>query len=71
LPEAQLDRFFFKVKIEYPAPNELEQILERTTARISNEVTPVVDADTLLQMSEAVRECLLPPTCCAMPHVLC
>jgi len=31
LPEAQLDRFLFKLKVEYPSADELHQILDRTT----------------------------------------
>ena len=31
LPEAQLDRFFFKLKVSYPALEELHEILDRTT----------------------------------------
>jgi MoxR-like ATPase len=33
LPEAQIDRFFFKLKVKYPAPSELREIVNRTTVR--------------------------------------
>lgn len=50
LPEAQLDRFMFKVKVDPPTADVLEEILRRTTAGQVSEVPRVADADTLSAM---------------------
>jgi MoxR-like ATPase len=46
LPEAQLDRFFFKVVLDYPSESELVDIFARTTAAALPAVTPVLDRET-------------------------
>ena len=56
LPEAQLDRFFFKLKITYPSEQELSTIIDRTTGSERTKATPVLDGETILQMRELVRE---------------
>lgn len=56
LPEAQLDRFFFKVKIDYPDKNELVDIIERTTKTTEPEVGVVVKQDELIEVINLVRE---------------
>ncbi len=43
LPEAQLDRFFFKLRVEYPSAEELHQILDRTTGTEEPEVKKVIN----------------------------
>lgn len=55
LPEAQLDRFFFKLNVPYPTREDLKQILLRTTGNDVAEARPVVDAAELLQMQTLVR----------------
>ena len=42
LPEAQLDRFFFKLKVEYPSAEELHTIIDRTTHSASAAVTKII-----------------------------
>ncbi len=42
LPEAQIDRFFFKLKINYPDQNELRQILDKTTEDYQYELKRVI-----------------------------
>jgi MoxR-like ATPase len=42
LPEAQLDRFFFKLLVAAPAPAELKEILKRTTGTTTGEVSKVL-----------------------------
>lgn len=44
LPEAQLDRFFFKLMVGYSSRDELNEVIRRTTAGEKAEVTPVLDA---------------------------
>ena len=56
LPEAQLDRFLFKVLVPFPASDDLVGILSRTTADTTTGVEAVVDAATLLEMSGLVRQ---------------
>ena len=55
LPEAQLDRFFFKLKVLYPPEEAMHQILERTTGTWETPVSRVVDAGTILEMRRAAR----------------
>ena len=50
LPEAQLDRFLFKIAVEPPDPADLVTILERTTTGYQADVDAVVDAATLRRM---------------------
>jgi MoxR-like ATPase len=56
LPEAQLDRFFFKLHVDYPGRDELHSILERTTGEETPKAKPVLDRDQLLKMQLLVRE---------------
>jgi MoxR-like ATPase len=56
LPEAQLDRFFFKLHVGFPDRNELHSILERTTGVAMPTVSPVVTKPQILQMQQLVRE---------------
>ncbi len=56
LPEAQLDRFFFKLLVGYPSARELMEVLDRTTGGDRAEVSRVLDGDTLLQLQRLVRE---------------
>jgi MoxR-like ATPase len=56
LPEAQLDRFFFKLTVGYPTEDELMAIAERTTGSSSAEVGTVADRITVLRMMELARE---------------
>ncbi|MCB9595210.1 MAG: MoxR family ATPase [Sandaracinaceae bacterium] len=56
LPEAQLDRFLFKVLVPHPDEDTLIQILDRTTGTRVAEVPRVVDGPKLLAMRGLVRE---------------
>ncbi|MET0593750.1 MAG: MoxR family ATPase [Polyangiaceae bacterium] len=56
LPEAQLDRFFFKLQVPFPSREELHTILERTTAGVNPTVQPVLTRDEVLSMQKLVRE---------------
>jgi MoxR-like ATPase len=55
LPEAQLDRFFFKLKVSYPAEAAMHEILERTTTDVQTSVTRVLDAGQILEMRHVAR----------------
>ena len=56
LPEAQLDRFFFKLHVGFPGRDELNEILERTTGVKMPAVARVLDKERLLAMQRLVRE---------------
>lgn len=56
LPEAQLDRFFFKVLVPFPSEAELDEILRRTTSGIELEIDRVASGDSILQMGQIARE---------------
>lgn len=57
LPEAQLDRFFFKLKVAFPSGEDLHTILDRTTAGGQPRISRVLeDPDRLLRMREVVRQ---------------
>ena len=56
LPEAQLDRFFFKLIVGYPTGAELTEVLNRTTEGVSAEVNKVLAGDALLELQKLVRE---------------
>ncbi|MCH2139425.1 MAG: AAA family ATPase [Phycisphaerales bacterium] len=55
LPEAQLDRFFFKLIVQGSSREELCEILDRTTSVSPETVKPVMDAETILAHQQAVR----------------
>ena len=55
LPEAQLDRFFFKLKVVYPTEANMHLIMERTTQATTESVERVVNAEQILQMRHAAR----------------
>jgi MoxR-like ATPase len=56
LPEAQLDRFLFKLRVNPPGREELHAILDRTTGADEPVLRAVVNRDRLLDMRRLVRE---------------
>jgi MoxR-like ATPase len=56
LPEAQLDRFLFKVLVPFPSEDDLVAILDRTTTAEVPTVEPTTDEATLQAMIDAVRQ---------------
>ncbi|MBV8758364.1 MAG: MoxR family ATPase [Deltaproteobacteria bacterium] len=56
LPEAQLDRFFFKLIVEYPKKEALHTILDRTTTDEVPEPQAVIEKARILEMRELVRK---------------
>ena len=55
LPEAQLDRFFFKLKVTYPSETAMHDIIERTTRPGDVSVARVMDGREILEMREVSR----------------
>jgi MoxR-like ATPase len=56
LPEAQLDRFFFKLVVEYPNKENLHTIIDRTTADNVPQPRAVIHKERILEMRELVRK---------------
>ena len=59
LPEAQLDRFFFKLKVEYPNLEELDLVMERTTKREVPSVEKVSDGAEINALEQIVRDIII------------
>jgi MoxR-like ATPase len=56
LPEAQLDRFFLKILIDYPSDVEMTEVLSRTTGTYEPNPRKVVEGKDLLDMAALARE---------------
>jgi MoxR-like ATPase len=63
LPEAQLDRFLFKLRVPFPGRADLNDILDRTTAGTTVQVHPVINGTQIMEMRQIVR------TVPVAPHV--
>jgi MoxR-like ATPase len=61
LPEAQLDRFFCKLLVKYPASRDLEAILDRTTESINPKASPVLSGERIMAMSRIARQIPIAP----------
>jgi MoxR-like ATPase len=55
LPEAQLDRFMFNVRVDYPSESEERRIVETTTAGGEPQLTPVLSARDIVELQQLVR----------------
>lgn len=56
LPEAQLDRFLFKLQVEFPSREELHAILDRTTGAERPALEPILDRARILEMRALARD---------------
>ena len=56
LPEAQQDRFMFKVLVSYPSFDEEFEVARRTTALMKDAVSPVISPEEILTLQNLVRE---------------
>src|SRR3712207_3718443 len=61
LPEAQLDRFFYKLLVQYSGRDELKVILERTTTGHKVDIKPVIDGARILQHQQLIRRVVVAP----------
>ncbi|MDB5314085.1 MAG: ATPase family associated with various cellular [Gemmataceae bacterium] len=61
LPEAQLDRFFFKLLVKFPKFDELEAILDRTTEAAKPRADPIFGGDRILALAALVRQIPVAP----------
>jgi len=55
LPEAQLDRFFYKLEVDFPDLDELHAIMDRTTQQSMPDVSAVADRERILEMRALAR----------------
>ncbi|MDG1891341.1 MAG: MoxR family ATPase [Verrucomicrobiota bacterium] len=60
LPEAQLDRFFFKLMVDYPSEGDLMEIVNRTTEGKSIKVEKTMDKDQIRAHQKLVRQVPVP-----------
>ncbi len=65
LPEAQLDRFFFKVRLTYPTHQEIQRIISTTTTTAMPDLEPVFERveapEKIMALRQLVREVLVAP----------
>jgi MoxR-like ATPase len=62
LPEAQLDRFMFELRVDYPTKDEEEAIVATTTSDVTTTITPVLRGTQLAELQHLVRRLPAPPT---------
>jgi MoxR-like ATPase len=55
LPEAQQDRFMFKVLVSYPSFDDEFEVARRTTSNIDDQVDPVLSAEEIIELQQIVR----------------
>jgi len=61
LPEAQLDRFFFKLQVKYSGRQELHEILNRTTKEYRPVIKPVLDGEKIVEHQKLIRRVVIAP----------
>src|SRR5450432_3350470 len=61
LPEAQLDRFFYKLIVQYSGREELREILNRTTTGHKPQINPVLDAQKIIAHQQLVQRVIIAP----------
>lgn len=61
LPEAQLDRFFFKLVVGYSSREDLAEIIDRTTRGVTIEPDKVMDGAEIVKWQQLVREVIVAP----------
>jgi MoxR-like ATPase len=62
LPEAQLDRFMFELRVHYPSVDEEERIVTSTTGDVEATIQPVLQGEEVLALQHLVRRIPAPPT---------
>ncbi len=61
LPEAQLDRFLFKIRVDFPSLDELHEIMNRTTGDLAHQVDKAATREEILQLTHIVRQVPIEP----------
>lgn len=60
LPEAQLDRFMFNIRLDYPSFNEEVEIVKQTTVDTHPQVNPILGANEILAFQQVIRRMPVP-----------
>ena len=60
LPEAQLDRFMFSLRLDYPSFAEEMQIVKRTTSNLTVQIDEILDKKQIMEYQELTREVAVP-----------
>lgn len=55
LPEAQLDRFIFMIRVDYPTDQEEELIMKQGTSAVQNVISKVLHGDDIIELQQIVR----------------
>jgi MoxR-like ATPase len=55
LPEAQLDRFMFSIKLDYPSFQEEVQVVKATTANAKTQIVPMFSAQEIIDIQDLIR----------------
>jgi len=55
LPEAQLDRFLFLIKVDYPSSTEEDQIMRLGVSDVPNKISPILNGDEIVELQGVVR----------------
>jgi MoxR-like ATPase len=61
LPEAQLDRFFYKLIVQYSGREELKAILDRTTTNYRDDPLPVLNGDKIIAHQALIKRVIVAP----------
>ncbi len=61
LPEAQLDRFFYKLVVQYSSRDDLREILNRTTTGYQPDVKPAMNAEEIIAAQNLVKRVVMAP----------
>ncbi len=56
LPEAQLDRFMFKINVDFPTLDELKDIMDITITNKKTEINPVMTGDEIIRIRSIIRD---------------
>ena len=59
LPEAQLDRFMFKLNVEFPSLNELKEIMDLTVSSKKVEINSVMNGNEIIEIRELMNEIIM------------
>lgn len=68
LPEAQMDRFLFKLQVNFPSKNELKEIMQITVGMERPKLTEVLSGEEVLHMREVI--CQMPVSDAVMDYAL-
>ena len=56
LPEAQLDRFMFKIQVDFPSLEELKQIMDITVTNKKTEINPIMSGEEIVNIRNIIRD---------------